>query len=174
MPTYYINEHLLSSKVRTVIKDEKGNPVFLLVGKWGTKGDVMSIFSLDGKMLAHVKQHSFTIQSRFELYMNHEKVGVLSRVFRFTKDFYWIKGLKWVVVGDIPNQTYGIYRLNKEIMSMRKCRMGQHDMCEIVVQDVEQAPLCLCIASILDYWVKKDSKEKGLLLNTEIQPDASV
>lgn len=174
MPTYYINEHLLSSKVRTVIKDETGKPVFLLVGKWGTKGDVISIFNLEGALLANVKQTSFTIQSKFELYQSYEKVGTLTRIFSFTKDFYWVKGLRWVVVGDISNQTYRIYRLNKEVMRMRKRRLSQRDMCEIVVTDASDAPLCLCIASILDYWVKKDNKEKALLVGNEIQPDFPI
>ena len=36
MATYYIEQSLLSAKVRTLIKDDKNQPAYLLVGSWGS------------------------------------------------------------------------------------------------------------------------------------------
>lgn len=68
MTTYYIEENLLSARVRAFVKDEEDRPVFLLVGSWGVKGDCLSINNLDDKRLAKVVQTSYSPNPKFDLY----------------------------------------------------------------------------------------------------------
>lgn len=163
MPTYFIHQHLLSANVRTVIKDETGHSVYLLVGRWGTKGDVLSIYQLDGTILASVKQVTSAMPSHFDLYNGYEKVGTLSRLFSVDRDFYLIKKLRWLAVGDIKNQDYRIYQLNQRLMTMKKETTYKGDFYQINVSDEEIAPLCICVAAILDYWARMKKKEWQVL-----------
>ena len=42
MSEFFIQDRQLSSITRTIVKDEKGKSLFLMVGRWGTKGDALS------------------------------------------------------------------------------------------------------------------------------------
>ena len=50
-----------------------------MVGRWGTKGDALSLYRLDGTLVASIKQISFTFGTRFEIYKDFEKVGTLQK-----------------------------------------------------------------------------------------------
>ena len=41
MSEFFIQDRQLSSITRTIVKDEKGKSLFLMVGRWGTKGDAL-------------------------------------------------------------------------------------------------------------------------------------
>ena len=173
MAVYYIEQSLLSAKVRTVIKDEKGKPVFLLVGSWGTRGDSISIYRIDGEVLASDKQTAFSRKSRFDLFDRHEKVGSLSRMFSMNRDFYFIKKLHWLAMGDIKNQEYKIYYLNDKIMQMNKEVNVKGDFFRIEVFKEENAPLCICIAAVLDYWARKNNRVEEIFTKTAINVQLS-
>ncbi len=166
MAIYYIEQNLLSANVRTVVKDCEGKPVFLLVGRWGTKGDSISIYHIDGEILASAKQTAFSGRSRFDLFDHHEKVGNLSRLFTVKRDFYFIKKLHWLAVGDIKNQQYSIYHLNDKVMQMNKETNYKGDFYRIDVIKEYNAPLCICIAAVLDYWARNNSRVEDIFNKT--------
>lgn len=168
MAVYYIEQHLLLARVRTVIKDCDGKPVFLLVGSWGTRGDSISIYQLDGEVLASAKQTAFSYKSRFDLYDRYEKVGSLSRLFSVSRDFYFIKKLHWLATGDIKNQTYKLYHFNDKVMEMTKETSYRGDFYRIDVSKEANAPLCICIASVLDYWARRESKADELITKKSV------
>ena len=58
---------------RTIVKDQAGRSLFLLVGRWGTRGDALSLYAMNGEILASIKQVSWTFGTRFELYQRFEK-----------------------------------------------------------------------------------------------------
>ncbi|GFK28626.1 hypothetical protein YG2_10600 [Tetragenococcus halophilus] len=55
MPEFYIQDKQLSNITRTVVTDEKGQFLFLLVGRWGTKGDALSLYQMNGNLVASIK-----------------------------------------------------------------------------------------------------------------------
>ena len=57
MSEFFIQDRQLSSITRTIVKDEKGKSLFLMVGRWGTKGDALSLYRLDGTLVASIKQN---------------------------------------------------------------------------------------------------------------------
>lgn len=87
MSEFFIQDRQLSSITRTIVKDEKGKSLFLMVGRWGTKGDALSLYRLDGTLVASIKQISFTFGTRFEIYKDFEKVGTLQKIFNWPGDF---------------------------------------------------------------------------------------
>ena len=67
MSEFFIQDRQLSRVTRTIVKDETGKSLFLMVGRWGTKGDALSLYRLNGHMVASIKQISFTFGTRFDI-----------------------------------------------------------------------------------------------------------
>lgn len=163
---FFIQEQQLSTVTRTIVKDEDGKSLFLLVGRWGTRGDMLSLYTMSGELVASIKQTSFAFGSRFELYKGFEKVGVLRKILHLNADFYYIRHLHWTVLGDIKNHRYSIYQVNHKIMEMNKATLFSGDYFSLAVIDDEDAPLCICVAAVLDYWVyhkKKNPNHKPII-----------
>lgn len=155
MVKLYIRQDLLASNARTIIKNQEGEPVYLLVGRWGTRGDVLSLYKMDGTIAASIKQASFafTIGTRFDLYQGFDKVGSLQRILSFKRDFYYVHQLSWVVIGNIRQQEYRIVHLNRRIMTMEREFLPNGNFYKLEIAKEEEAPLSICIAAVLNYWL---------------------
>lgn len=153
MSEFFIQDKQLSRITRTIVKDENGKSLFLLVGRWGTKGDALSLYAMNGELVASIKQLSFTFGTRFEIYRNFQKVGTLQKIFNWPGDFYYIQQLHWTVQGDIYNHQYDIHHFNHRIMKMDKASFLTGDYYVLDVTDDEDAPICICIAAVMDYWL---------------------
>ncbi|MGX7352547.1 hypothetical protein RU97_GL002004 [Enterococcus canis] len=161
MAEYFVQEQQLSKVTRTLIKDEQGKTVYLMVGRWGARGDVLSIYALNGELLASIKQVSLTFGSRFELYADFKKVGVMQKILNWNLDFYYVQGLHWAVVGDIKDHHYSIYAMNKKIMQMDRAMLMSGNYYALTIPEEKDAPLCICISAVLDYWLYNRKKNKG-------------
>jgi uncharacterized protein YxjI len=158
---FFIQEQQLSNVTRTIVKDEDGKSLFLLVGRWGTRGDILSLYAMNGELVASVKQTSFTFGSRFELYKGFEKVGVMRRILNLNADFYYVQQLHWTVLGDIKNHYYSIYHINQNIMEMSKATLFSGNYFCLNVADDQDAPVCICVAAVLDYWLYNRKKKRN-------------
>lgn len=167
MSEFFIQENQLSSITRTIVKDENGKNLFLLVGRWGTRGDALSLYAMNGELVASIKQIGFTFGTRFEIYLDFKKVGTMQKIFNWPGDFYYIRQLHWTAQGNIYNHQYSIHHFNKAIMTMDKATLFSGDYYVIDVVNDENAPVCICIAAVLDYWLysKKKQKQKTPILN---------
>ena len=172
MVTYYIRRNVLGSNCRSLIKDENGRDVYLMVGRWGARGDVFSLYHLDGTLIASIKQATFalTIGTRFELFYDGEKVGSLNRFLSLQRDFYYVRKLNWVVIGSINTQHYNIYHFNQKIMALEPVTQNDRHELKMTVLTEADAPLCLCIAAILDYWSLRTEPDPFELLQKETAP----
>lgn len=164
MPEFYIQDKQLSNITRTVVTDEKGQFLFLLVGRWGTKGDALSLYQMNGNLVASIKQISWTFGKRFEIYENYTKVGSLQKIFNWPGDFYYIPRLNWSVYGEIYNHHYKIRRFNEEIMQMNKAVFLTGDYYMLEIPDPNNAPTCICVAAIMDYWLYNRNRKKKAAL----------
>ncbi|MEI5994747.1 LURP-one-related/scramblase family protein [Candidatus Enterococcus mansonii] len=161
MSEFFIQEQQLSNVTRTIVKDENGQSLFLLVGRWGTRGDVLSLYAMNGELVASIRQTSLAFGSRFELYKGFEKVGVLRKVLNLTADFYYIRHMHWSVLGDIRNHSYSIYQVNRKIMEMSKATLFSGNYFSLDVVNDDDAPLCICVAAVLDYWLYNKTKKQN-------------
>ncbi|EOH93394.1 hypothetical protein UAW_02642 [Enterococcus haemoperoxidus ATCC BAA-382] len=163
---FFIQEQQLSKVTRTLVKDEDGKSIFLLVGRWGTRGDALSLYTMSGELVASIRQTSFAFGSRFDLYKGFEKVGVLRKILNLNADFYYIQHMHWTVLGDIRNHRYSIYQVNRKVMEMSKATLFSGNYFSLEVADDEDAPLCICVAAVLDYWLynkKKNQNHKPII-----------
>lgn len=169
MSEYFIQEKQLSTITRTIVKDEHGKSLFLLVGRWGTRGDALSLYKMDGELVASIKQTAFIFGSRFELYKDFKKVGILKKIVHLRPEFYYVHHLHWVAIGDIYSHHYSIYHIKQKIMEMDKATLFSGDYFILNVLNDKDAPLCICIAAILDYWLynKKRNTQRKFELATK-------
>lgn len=161
MAEYYIQEKLLSNVTRTIVKDENQRSVYLMVGRWGGKGDVLSLYKMNGQLVAHIKQASVIFGRKFEIYQEYERVGVLQKIFNWPGDFYYIKQLNWAVHGNIYQHHYAINHFNSRVMTMTAATMLTGDYYVLDIPKQENAPICICIAAIMDYWLYNKKKAKN-------------
>ena len=68
MSEFFIQDRQLSRVTRTIVKDETGKSLCLMLGRWGTKGDALSLYRLNGQMAARIEQISLTFGTRCEIY----------------------------------------------------------------------------------------------------------
>ncbi|MGX4685342.1 LURP-one-related/scramblase family protein [Vagococcus sp. JNUCC 83] len=158
METYYIKEHILTANVRTVIKNSQDRSVYILVGRWGVKGDVLSIYNMNGETLATVKQTTYAFPSHFDLYSKGEKIGSLGRLFSLNRDVYLVKQLNWLVLANVNKQSYRLYSLRERMMLMNKHTSYKGDYYKLSITNDELAPVCICIGAVMDYWAKNNEK----------------
>ncbi len=161
MSEFFIQEKQLSQVTRTVVKNQAGKSLFLMVGRWGTKGDALSLYAMNGDLVASIKQVSLTFGTRFELYKGFEKVGTMQKIFNWPGDFYYVRHLHWSVQGDIYNHRYKIQHFNQPIMTMDKATLFFGDYYVLDVTHDEDAPICICIAAVLDYWLYHKTKNRN-------------
>ncbi|MBL1227786.1 LURP-one-related family protein [Enterococcus sp. BWB1-3] len=171
MSEYFIQEKQLSNVTRTLVKDENGKSLFLLVGRWGTRGDALSLYAMNGELVASIKQLSLFFGTRFDIYKGFEKVGTLKKILNLSTDFYYINQLRWTVIGDIRNHYYTIHHNNHKIMEMSKATLFSGNYFCLEVENDEDAPLCICIAAVLDYWLynkkKCSSRNRQMMIDWE-------
>ena len=152
MSEFFIQEQQLGKVTRTIVKDQAGSSLFLLVGRWGTRGDALSLYAMNGEILASIKQVSWTFGTRFELYQRFEKVGTLRKLFNLNADFYYVQNFTGQLLG-ISKRTNIQFIKSIKIMSMDKTMLCTGDYFVLTVANDEDAPLCICIAAVLDYWL---------------------
>ncbi|MGY3765778.1 LURP-one-related/scramblase family protein [Vagococcus vulneris] len=170
MQIFYIQQALMSANVRTVIKDTEGSVTYLLVGRWGIKGDSLSVYNLNGDLLASARQRSYALNQQFDLIKKHHIVGKLSRLISYPKDVYVVKKLKWVILGNQRGQ-YRVYYLNHQVMSIDKVSFKNKESYKITVVDEEYTEICLCIAAILDYWARVGETNQYFNMDGAIVPE---
>ncbi|MGG5315618.1 MULTISPECIES: LURP-one-related/scramblase family protein [Enterococcus] len=161
MTEYLIQEKHLSSATRTIVKDIDGKAVYLMVGQWGRKGNVLSLYAMNGQMVAYIKQASVVFGRKFEIYQNFTKVGTLHKIFNWPGDFYYIKQLNWAVYGNIYNHHYAINHFNRRIMTMNKASFLTGDYYVLDINHPKNAPVAICVAAIMDYWLYNRSKSNA-------------
>ncbi|MEG2254339.1 MAG: hypothetical protein RSC33_03325 [Vagococcus sp.] len=169
MGTYYVEEHLLSAKVRVFIKNEKGEPVFLLVGSWGVKGDCVSVYDLDGHRLSKAVQNSFGPRPDFDLFEGGQKVGTLKRCVSLLNDYYYISGLGWIASGNHNKKSYRFFHFGTQLLETGIIQKEGKQLMKVILEDETRVPLSFCVLAVLDYWVKKGKRAEELY-DTSIVP----
>ncbi|MDN3537494.1 hypothetical protein QPX96_08190 [Limosilactobacillus fermentum] len=99
MRTLYLREHGGQRQATTIVHDEFNNACYLLTGKWGLRQDVLSLYTMQGSLLAEVKQVTLGLWPKFVLYQNRQRVGVIAKSLGFVRQVIYIRGLNWMVVG---------------------------------------------------------------------------
>jgi uncharacterized protein YxjI len=169
--TLYARKFRLAHQGASTVTDRNSQAVYLVVGKWGRRNDVLSVYAISGKLLAEIKQTGFGIFPCFKLYSHQQLVGNLRRYHFGKKDLLLVNKLNWMIVGDIYSFNYRIYHGRDLIMQLSEVSMLTGNYLELNISAVENESLCLCIVAILDYFAQKPVQHLKKNYNLNIRFD---
>ncbi|MGM9891441.1 LURP-one-related/scramblase family protein [Limosilactobacillus sp.] len=152
MRKLYLRDHATDLHGTTIIRDEQGQSCYLLAGKWGLHHDVLSLYAIDGQLLAEVKQLSLGLLPKFGLYQNRQRVGIVGKSFGFVRQVVYIRGLNWIIVGSPLGNRYRVFGGGKLIFALKPVRFSGSYCHELRVTNRQDEPLAILIASVLDHW----------------------
>ncbi|KRO05063.1 hypothetical protein IV54_GL000455 [Levilactobacillus paucivorans] len=159
--TLYLNEAALSAKATSVIRDDQNQSCYLLVGKWGLRADVLSVYTIAGALEAEVKQESLGLLPKFRLIYHRQTVGRVSKTFGVIREVLFVRGLNWVIMGNLNSGHFRIFRGRDRIATITTMAGSGGETVELVVDQLDNEPLIICLAAILDRWAKH---QQGALL----------
>ncbi|MDR1012840.1 MAG: LURP-one-related family protein [Lactobacillales bacterium] len=165
MAKYFIQQKALSSNARTLVQDENGKNIYILIGRWGKRNDKVSLYDLEGHLLSFIKQISVISGSRFSLYKSHEKVATMQKIPTLKKDRYFLSKLNWIASGNFSEHRYEIKHGRIIIMKMLGTHMLRGDFYSLIIPEKENASIAILISAVLDYWLYNSKFKKIFSLN---------
>lgn len=148
MRTLYIEQTSLETKITRVIRDIDKHPIYLLIGNWGRCQNTFSVCEIIGNVLAEIRQTTFGVRPKFNIYKQNKKVGTLSQYFDFFNEVIFITSLHWIIIGNLNSGYYRIYHGTLLIMEYHQTSY----QCILSITNKKYEPICICIAAVLDYW----------------------
>ncbi|NLR32711.1 LURP-one-related/scramblase family protein [Levilactobacillus tujiorum] len=155
MRKLYLNQAALSAKATTVIRDANNDSRYLLVGKWGLRADVLSVYTIDGALEGEIKQETLGLLPKFRLIYHRQTVGHVSKTFGVIREVLFVRGLNWVIMGNINSGHFSITHGRESIASIDRVSQSGGGTIELTVDQPDHEALVICLASILDRWGKK-------------------
>lgn len=152
MPEFYIQKNSMKQGCGAVVQDENSKNTYFLVGKIGSNGDTLALYNLLGEHLAKIQQTSAVFGANFDLFIGEEKFARMIKIMNWRKTMYFIPKLKWLIHGDLTTHIYTISDGLREVMSMKPVSTSFGDVFSIIIKVDSEVNICLCIASVLDYW----------------------
>ncbi|MFB9768399.1 LURP-one-related/scramblase family protein [Lactiplantibacillus modestisalitolerans] len=143
-----------------VVRDAHKQSHYLLVGRWGRRQDALSLYAIQGELLAEIRQTSLGLLPKFDLYYNRQNVGSISKTFGFWHEMLYVRKLRWIIMGSLSAEHYRIYHGTTLIMTMRPVVTTNGEAFELSISDQQLEPICICIAAILDHWQKPTNRNR--------------
>ncbi|CAM3257698.1 LURP-one-related/scramblase family protein [Lactiplantibacillus plajomi] len=159
------------AKGARVVRDAHNQSHYLLVGRWGRRQDALSLYAIQGELLAEVRQTSLGLLPKFDLYYNRQNVGSISKTLGFWHEMIYVRKLRWIIMGSLTAEAYRVYHGTDLVMTMRPVVTTNGEAFELAISDQATEPICLCIAAVLDHWQKPTNQQrtkvpgKGLQIN---------
>ncbi|MGB3161610.1 MAG: hypothetical protein WBA84_10225 [Carnobacterium sp.] len=147
----YMKQDYVSQRNSIIVTDETGKDCYLIVGKWGRIGDGFSLYSMNGALIAEVKQTFLSLFPKFDLIVANKKVATIRKIRGIRGPYFKVSHLNWVVKGDFNNNHYWIKNGKESIMEMEKAYLSFGDYYSLAINQQQNVPVCLCIAVIVDH-----------------------
>lgn len=143
-----------------IVRDAHNQSHYLLVGRWGRRQDALSLYAIQGELLAEIRQTTLGLLPKFDLYYNRQNVGSISKTLGFWHEMLYIRKLRWIIMGSLSAENYRVYHGTELIMTMRPVVTTNGEAFELAITDQSTEPLCICIAAILDHWQKPTNRAR--------------
>lgn len=165
MRKLYLRDHATDLHGTTIIRDEHGQSCYLLVGKWGIRHDVLSLYAISGQLLAEVKQLSLGLIPKFALYVDRQRVGTIGKSFGFVREVIYIRGLNWIIVGSPLAGRYRVFQGSHLVFSIKPVQFSESYCHQLTISNKGDEPLAILIASVLDHWARRGQTSRSKATN---------
>lgn len=159
MTRLFIHKEYASLQDKMIVKNEQGQEVYLIVGKWGRLGDKLTIYTLDGRRLVEAKQVVLSLFPKFRLYQDGKKIGSLKKrpgLKGIKKPFFTVTRLNWTITGDYDKQIFTVRRFGRRILTIQKTMSYSGEQYMLTFQNERLAPVACVVAPLLDHYDKNN------------------
>ena len=158
MVRLFIKEEHLALQNRMIVKDDAGNDVFLIVGKWGRLGDMMTVYSMSGERLVEAKQTLLSVFPKFSLHKNGQYIGSIKKqggLRGLRKPYVIVTKFNWLITGDYEKRRFTVRHIAKKIMTIEKTISYSGDFYILNIENEDHAAIACVLAVLLDHYVHK-------------------
>ena len=131
------------------ITDEFGNVVFTVKGKFAL-GHTFVVYNAYGNEVGMLRQQLFTFLPKFEIYINGDYAGRISKRFTFFIPKFTLDYKGWTVDGDFFEWDYSVYDGQRQVMSVSKELLRLTDTYQCNIYDDRDALDAIMIALAID------------------------
>jgi uncharacterized protein YxjI len=152
---YHIRERAWSLTEAFVVRDESGNPVFEIRGKFFHIGDDLVMFDrYSGQELVQIKQRVLSLMPHYEIYRGGQLWASMHEQFRLFGEQFKIEGpngMIFHVQGDIWNWNFAVSDAYGNLMAQigRQFSLFRDSYGIDVAQGVD-APFVIALAIVID------------------------
>lgn len=145
-----IKQKVFSWRDKYDVYDEKGNPVYHVVGEVFTLGHKIHVYDLKNNEVAFIKQKVWNFLDKYEIYINNELKGTIKQKFSFFKPKYEVDFLNWKITGDIFEWNYTMTKDDKVMAALnQKTLVWSNTFC-IETKDKKDELSALTLALAID------------------------
>lgn len=158
MVQLFIKEHTSTTARRMIVKNEKRQDVFMIDGRWGSKGDKLKLYTLRGVCLMELDQKTLSVYPKFRLKVGGYNRGYIKKKHRLLRGpYYDVTHYGWRATGDFKKMEYTVSSKTHLIMTVDKAMTSFGDFYTLDIKEPSDAPLCCLLAVIIDHYsVNKD------------------
>lgn len=150
---------------RMTVRDNRGQIVYIIEGRWGRKHDVISLYDINGQQLLGAKQTKQTPLPVFEIREAGDKLGTMRKhpgLFGIRDSYFTLHPHKWVVTGDFEELYFTVTKANHMIMECEKDLYDSYAVYNLMVDAEENMPLCSLLSILFDPYSRiKDSHKNS-------------
>ena len=161
---YHMRERAWSLTEAFVIRDDAGNPVFEVRGKFFHIGDDLVMFDrYTGQELVHIKQRILSLLPRYEIYRDGQLWADVHEQFRFFGERFKVEGANGIIFhvdGDIWRWNFTVSDDQGNLLAQigRQFSIFRDSYAVDVVPNVD-APFILALAIVIEM-VKEHHEHK--------------
>lgn len=153
-----------SNNQRMTVRDDRGQIIYIIEGRWGRKNDITSIYELNGDLIMSAKQTKSTPLPFFQLYKNNEDIATMRRhpgLFGIRDSYFTIHPLHWTVTGDFEELYFTVHNDHQQlIMDCEKDIYNGYTVYELLIDEEVNAPVCALIATLFDPHSRNKSEDE--------------
>jgi uncharacterized protein YxjI len=150
---YFLKQKIWTLGDRFVIKDEHGNPQFVVYGKVFSLGDKLKFYNMNGNELAYIKQKLFSLKKQYKIYRNQRLWARVIKKITLFKDIYIVDipgPDDYIIRGDFTDHLYTFSRNGKPVAFITKKWFSWGDSYTIEIGPGEDDMLILTTAIVID------------------------
>lgn len=167
----FIKQHNKNNQ-RMTVRDNRGQILYIIEGRWGRKNDIVSLYNLEGDLLISVKQTKQTPFPVFTIRAEQEEIGTMRKhpgLFGIRDSYFSLYPHEWMVTGDFEEAYYTVTKENELIMECEKDLYQQYAIYNLMVDKEENIPLCAIISTLFDPYsrIKGDQEDTDTLADSD-------
>lgn len=158
----FIKENVENNQ-RMSVRDNRGQILYLIEGRWGRKGDKMSIYKLNGECLMTMKQQKLSPIPVFELFENNIRTGTMRKhpgLFGLRDSYFTLHPHRWLITGDFEDLYFTAHKDNELLMECEKDLSNGITFYELSIKHEEDAVISALITTLFDHYSRKRIEEE--------------